>query len=77
MTTASRCRVAALIAVLASPFAAGPAWAQASTIDAADTAWMMASTAHWGYSKDFYNRQLNPTQRQFFHGFVFDPPEPR
>lgn len=39
--------------------------------------WMMASTAHWGYSKDFYNRQLNPTQRQFFHGFVFDPPEPR
>ncbi len=37
--------------------------------------WMLASTAHWGYSKEFYNRKLTPAQRQFFHGFVFDPPE--
>ncbi|HRI81948.1 MAG TPA: phytanoyl-CoA dioxygenase family protein [Opitutaceae bacterium] len=37
--------------------------------------WMMANTAHWGYSRDFYNRQLTPAQRQFFHGFLFDPPE--
>jgi hypothetical protein len=39
--------------------------------------WMMASTAHWGYSKRFYNEHLTPEQRQFFHGFVFDPPELR
>ncbi len=39
--------------------------------------WMLASTAHWSYSKDFYNRRLTPAQRRFFHGFVFDPPELR
>jgi hypothetical protein len=39
--------------------------------------WMLASTAHWNYSPDFYNRKLTPAQRRFFHGFVFDPPELR
>jgi ectoine hydroxylase-related dioxygenase (phytanoyl-CoA dioxygenase family) len=39
--------------------------------------WMVASQEHWGYAKDFYNRRLSPAQRKFFHGFVFDPPEPR
>ncbi len=37
--------------------------------------WMLGNMAHWGYSKDFYNRKLTPAQRRFFHGFVFDPPE--
>lgn len=37
--------------------------------------WMLASMGQWLYSKDFYNRQLTPAQRPFFHGFVFDPPE--
>jgi hypothetical protein len=39
--------------------------------------WMMASTAHWNYSKSFYNERLTEAQRPFFHGFVFDPPEQR
>lgn len=39
--------------------------------------WMLGSTAHWGYSRDFYNRKLAPEQRSLFHGFVFDPPELR
>lgn len=39
--------------------------------------WMMAAEGHWGYSKDFYNRQLSPAQRAYFHGFLFDPPEHR
>jgi len=38
--------------------------------------WMIASAEHWGYSQAFYNR-LDPEQRSFFHGFVFDPPEHR
>lgn len=38
--------------------------------------WMLASTAHWNYSKAFYNG-LSAAQRQLFHGFVFDPPEQR
>ncbi len=39
--------------------------------------WMVASQEHWGYPKEFYNRRLSPAQRKLFHGFVFDPPEPR
>lgn len=39
--------------------------------------WMLASTAHWNYSREFYNHRLTPAQRQLFHGFVFDPPELR
>ena len=39
--------------------------------------WMLASTAHWNYSKAFYNQRLSAAQRQYFHGFVFDPPELR
>lgn len=39
--------------------------------------WMIASQEHWGYPKDFYNSQLSPDQRKYFHGFVFDPPEHR
>jgi hypothetical protein len=39
--------------------------------------WMIGAQGHWGYSKDFYNRQLTPAQRKLFHGFVFDPPEQR
>lgn len=38
--------------------------------------WMLASTAHWNYSKAFY-KQLTPAERWYFHGFVFDPPERR
>lgn len=38
--------------------------------------WMLASTAHWNYSKRFY-AGLKPAQRSLFHGFVFDPPELR
>jgi ectoine hydroxylase-related dioxygenase (phytanoyl-CoA dioxygenase family) len=38
--------------------------------------WMVASQEHWGYPQAFYNR-LPPERRKFFHGFVFDPPEPR
>lgn len=45
MKTASRRRAAAFIALAATPLAAGPALAQASTIDAADTAWMIGATA--------------------------------
>ena len=39
--------------------------------------WMVGSQEHWRYPKDFYNKQLSPEQRKFFHGFVFDPPEQR
>ena len=39
--------------------------------------WMIASQEHWGYPQDFYNKELSPEQRKFFHGFVFDPPEQR
>ena len=35
--------------------------------------WMIASQEHWGYPKNFYNKELSPEQRKFFHGFVFDP----
>jgi hypothetical protein len=38
--------------------------------------WMIASQEHWSYSREFYN-SLSPERRRFFHGFVFDPPEPR
>jgi hypothetical protein len=38
--------------------------------------WMVASQEHWSYSPAFYN-SLSPERRKFFHGFVFDPPEPR
>jgi ectoine hydroxylase len=38
--------------------------------------WMVASQEHWSYPQAFYN-QLPPERRKFFHGFVFDPPEPR
>jgi len=38
--------------------------------------WMVASQEHWGYSPAFY-AALSPEQRQYFHGFVFDPPELR
>jgi Amt family ammonium transporter len=44
MIKASR-RGTALIAFAAASFAASPAFAQASTIDAADTAWMICATA--------------------------------
>jgi len=37
---------------------------------------MIASQEHWNYSKEFYNR-LSPERRRLFHGFLFDPPEPR
>jgi ectoine hydroxylase len=39
--------------------------------------WMVGSQEHWGYPKEFYNQRLSPAQRKLFHGFVFDPPEPR
>jgi ectoine hydroxylase len=39
--------------------------------------WMLGSEGHWGYSKDFYNRQLSAAQRPYFHGMLFDPPEHR
>ena len=39
--------------------------------------WMLASYAHWNYSKTFYNERLPREHRSFFHGFVFDPPELR
>jgi Amt family ammonium transporter len=45
MSIISRRSIAALIALVATPFAAAPAFAQASTIDAADTAWMITATA--------------------------------
>jgi hypothetical protein len=38
--------------------------------------WMVASQEHWSYAKSFY-AALSPARRKFFHGFVFDPPEPR
>jgi hypothetical protein len=38
---------------------------------------MLGSLAHWNYSRAFYNERLNPEQRKFFHGFLFDPPEQR
>lgn len=38
--------------------------------------WMVASQEHWSYPKEFYSR-LSPERRKYFHGFVFDPPEPR
>jgi hypothetical protein len=38
--------------------------------------WMIASQEHWGYPGSFYNA-LAPAQRRLFHGFLFDPPEPR
>ena len=37
---------------------------------------MLAHTAHWSYSKEFY-AGLKPADRLLFHGFVFDPPEMR
>jgi ectoine hydroxylase len=39
--------------------------------------WMLGSSAHWNYSKAFYNERLTAEQRKLFHGFVFDPPEQR
>jgi ectoine hydroxylase len=39
--------------------------------------WMIASQEHWGYPKGFYNERLSSARRKFFHGFLFDPPEPR
>jgi ectoine hydroxylase len=38
--------------------------------------WMIASQEHWGYRPEFYNA-LSPARRRLFHGFLFDPPEPR
>lgn len=38
--------------------------------------WMIASQEHWGYTPEFYNG-LPPARRAYFHGFVFDPKEPR
>lgn len=38
--------------------------------------WMVASQEHWSYPKEFYSR-LSAERRKYFHGFVFDPPEPR
>lgn len=38
--------------------------------------WMVASMEHWSYPKSFY-ANLAPERRALFHGFVFDPPEPR
>lgn len=38
--------------------------------------WMVASQEHWSYPKAFY-AGLSPERRALFHGFVFDPPEPR
>ena len=37
--------------------------------------WMIASQEHWGYPGEFYQRLT--AERSFFHGFLFDPPEPR
>ncbi len=45
MTLASRCGSAAVFAFIALAGATRPAFAQASTINAADTAWMIAATA--------------------------------
>ncbi|QYM78739.1 phytanoyl-CoA dioxygenase family protein [Horticoccus luteus] len=60
----------------ASPYADGAPGRQ-MLYYAYEHPWMMASTAHWGYSKAFYNDRLTPEQRGYFHGFVFDPPELR
>jgi ectoine hydroxylase-related dioxygenase (phytanoyl-CoA dioxygenase family) len=38
--------------------------------------WMMASRSHWWYRPEFYN-SLSAERRKLFHGFLFDPPEPR
>jgi hypothetical protein len=60
----------------ASPYAPGAPGRQ-MLYYAYEHPWMLASTAHWNYSKAFYNERLTAEQRQFFHGFVFDPPELR
>lgn len=60
----------------AAPYAAGAPGRQILYY-AYEHPWMLASTAHWNYSKQFYNERLTPAQRQFFHGFLFDPPELR
>ena len=56
---------------------AGPDCGRTMLYYAYEHPWMIASQEHWGYSKKFYNHRLSPAQRKFFHGFVFDPPEPR
>lgn len=38
--------------------------------------WMLACAEQWRYGQDFLQR-LSATQRRFFHGFVFNPPEYR
>jgi ectoine hydroxylase len=38
--------------------------------------WMVGSAEHWRYPQSFY-AALPPARREFFHGFVFDPPKVR
>ena len=38
--------------------------------------WMLACAEQWRYDQEFLSG-LSAAQRQFFHGFVFDPPEYR
>lgn len=60
----------------AAPFAS-PAHRRTMLYYAYEHPWMIGAQGHWGYSKEFYNRRLSPTQRKLFHGFLFDPPEQR
>ena len=60
----------------AAPYAS-PAHHRTMLYYAYEHPWMIGAQGHWGYSKDFYNRQLSPAQRKLFHGFLFDPPEQR
>jgi len=60
----------------AAPFAS-PTHRRTMVYYAYEHPWMIGAQGHWGYSKDFYNRQLSAEQRKLFHGFLFDPPEAR